>query len=226
MKEFIAYRRITLSEQRRSAAGLEAQAAAILQFVQGREGVLLRDFVEREPGKGSDALERRPQLLAAMALAKERGAILVVSSVDRLSRDVAFLSALRASDLEFAAAETPDADASMLHIYAAVVQRSREQIASRISATLQAKKRAALAQGEPNPLGNVATLGPHNRQRSESAQAFADRLAPTLDGYRKLGITQRRMVEELNAQGIKTAQGGRWSLMQLQRVLARIRPMS
>jgi DNA invertase Pin-like site-specific DNA recombinase len=226
MKEFIAYRRVTRSEQRRPAVRLDAQAAAILQFVQSREGVLLRDFVEREAGRGSDALDRRPQLREAMALAKERGGVLVVSSVDRLSRDVAFLSALLESGVEFVAAETPDADAFMLHIYADVLQRSREQIAGRISTALQAKKRAALAGGQPNPLGNAATLRPHNKQRSEGAQAFADRLAPTLDAFRRAGLTQRRMVEELNRQGIQTAQGGRWSLMQLQRVLGRIPPIA
>ena len=94
MKEFIAYRRVTLSEQSRPAVRLETQAAAILLFVQARDGVLLRDFVEREAGRGSDALERRPQLQEAIALAKERSAVLVVSSLDRLSREVAFLSAL------------------------------------------------------------------------------------------------------------------------------------
>jgi DNA invertase Pin-like site-specific DNA recombinase len=226
MKEFIAYRRVTVSEQRRPAVRLEAQAAAILLFVQARNGVLLRDFVEREAGRGSDVPERRPQLQEAIALAKKRNSVLVVSSLDRLSRDVGFLSGLLESGVEFAAAAMPDADAFMLQIYAGVEQRSREQIAGRISAALQAKKRAALAGGKPNPLGNTATLQPHNKQRSESAQAFADRLAPTLNGYRSAGMTQRRMVEELNVQGIQTAQGGRWSLMQLQRVLARIPAIS
>jgi DNA invertase Pin-like site-specific DNA recombinase len=143
MREFIAYRRVTTAEGRRSPGALEAQALAILQFVQSEQGVLLRDFLEREPGRGSDALERRAQLQRAMQLAKERQAVLVVSTLDRLSRDVATLSRLVESGLEFVAAETPTADAFMLQIYAEVVQRSREHIARRISSTLQAKKRTA-----------------------------------------------------------------------------------
>jgi DNA invertase Pin-like site-specific DNA recombinase len=226
MREFIAYRRVTTAEERRSPGALETQALAILQFVQSEQGVLLRDFLEREPGRGSDALERRAQLQRAMQLAKERQAVLVVSTLDRLSRDVATLSRLVESGLEFVAAETPTADAFMLQIYAEVVQRSREHIARRISSTLQAKKRTALAQGQPNPLGNAATLQPHNLKRRVSAEAFAARLEPTLNGYRKAGMTQRRMVEELNLQGVKTAEGGTWSLMQLQRVLARIPPLA
>jgi DNA invertase Pin-like site-specific DNA recombinase len=226
MREFIAYRRVTALEQRRSPGALEAQAAAILRFVQSEAGVLLRDFVERESGKGSNVLERRPHLQQAMLLANERKAVLVVSTLDRLSRDVAMLSELLEAGVEFVAAEIPTADAFMLQVYAEVAQRSREHIAGRISASLQAKKRAALAQGKPNPLGNAATLQPHNRKRRESADAFAARLAPTLNGFRKAGMTQRRMVEELNLHGVKTAAGGTWSLMQLQRVLARIPPLA
>jgi len=222
MQEFIGYRRLSTSERGRSGLGLEAQAAAILQFVKSRGGVLLQDFVEREPGKGSDALDHRPQLREAMAAAQKRRAVLVVSRLDRLSRDVHVLSGLIESGVEFVAAETPDADASMLHVYAAVAQGTREQIAKRISAALQAKKRVALAQGRANPLGHVASLEPRNKQRSESAAAFAARLAPTLERYRSAGMPQRRMVEELNRQGIRTARGGTWSLMQLQRVLARL----
>lgn len=222
MQEFIGYRRVSTSERGRSGLGLEAQAAAILQFVTARGGVLLQDFVERETGKGSNALDRRPQLQEAVRAAQERRAMLVVSRLDRLSRDVHLLSGLIESGVEFVAAETPDADASMLHVYAAVAQGTRQHIARRISAALQAKKRAALAQGCGNPLGNLASLQPRNRQRSESAAAFAASLAPTLEAYRGAGMSQRRMVEELNRQGIRTAGGGTWSLMQLQRVLARL----
>ena len=222
MQEFIGYRRVSTSERARAGIGLEAQAAAILRFVKSRGGVLLQDFVEREAGKGSNALDRRPQLQEALKAARQRRAVLVVARLDRLSRDVHFLSGLIESGVEFVAAETPEADASMLHTYAAVAQGTREHIARRISDALQAKKHAALAQGRANPLGNVASLQPRNRQRSDSAAAFAAGLAPTLEAYRGAGMSQRRMVEELNRQGIRTARGGTWSLMQLQRVLARL----
>jgi DNA invertase Pin-like site-specific DNA recombinase len=224
MQKFIAYRRVSTSEQGRSGLGLEAQAAAIRQFVDSRSGELLEDFEEVETGKGSNALERRPQLRAAMALAKKRRAVLVVAKLDRLSRDVRFVAELLepSSGVKFVSAETPEADTFMLHIYAAVAQKEREAIAGRISAALQAKKRAALDKGHPNPLGNVANLRPRNQERSNAAQAFAARLAPTIKAYRAAHMTQREMVDALNAQGTKTARGGAWSLMQLQRVLARL----
>jgi DNA invertase Pin-like site-specific DNA recombinase len=222
MQEYIAYRRISTSEQGRPGLGLDAQAAAIMLFVRSRSGVLLDDFVEVETGKGSHALERRPRLLEAVALAKKRRAVLVVAKLDRLSRNAHFISGLMESGVDFVSAETPAADRSMLHIYAAVAKHERAQIAGRISAALQAKKRAAVAAGKANPLGNTATLQPHNQQRQQAADAFAKRLAKTLKAYQEAGMSQRQMVEALNAQGTKTARGGQWSLQQLQRVLARI----
>lgn len=216
MQRFISYRRVSSAEQGRSGLGLEAQAAAIQHFIGSRGGQLLQDFVEVETGKGSNALERRPKLRDALAAAKKRRAVLVVSKLDRLSRNVNFISGVMESGVDFAVAEAPNADPFMLHIYAAVAERERETIAQRISAALQAKK----ARGET--VGNVANLRPHNAHRKATADAFAQRLARTIRAYRKAGMTQREMVEELNAQGVKTARGGSWSLMQLQRVLARL----
>lgn len=222
MQEFVAYRRICSSERGRPALQLEEQAAAILRFVQSRPGVLLQDFVELESGAGSKALQDRPQLREAMKLARKRGAVLVVSTLDRLTRDAAWLADLIASGVEFAAAETPDADAFMLQIHASVAQRQREQLARRVSASLQARKTKALQAGQPNPLGNGAALQPRNEQRRQAAQAFATRLAPRLLAWRSAGMSQRAMVEELNRQCVAAASGGTWSLMQLQRVLARL----
>lgn len=222
MQEFVAYRRVSTSEQGRSGPALGEQAAAILGFVQSRGGVLLQDFVEVETGKGNQTLESRPKLLQAIAAAKERRATLVVSKLDRLSRNVRFIGGLLESGVDFVAAGIPSADASMLHAYAAVAEHERAGVAARISAALQAKKRAALADGRPNPLGNAASLEPHNAHRKETAQAFANQLSTALQACRAAGMSQRAMVEELNRQGMKTARGGAWSLMQLQRVLARL----
>ena len=124
--------------------------------------------------------------------------------------------------VEFAAADHPDADAFMLHIHAGIAAREREHAGRRISEALQAKKRAALAQGRANPIGNSRSLEPHNDRRQSAAQAFARRLAPMLEAYQRAGLTQRAIVEALNRDGITTAAGGSWSLVQLQRVLARL----
>lgn len=216
MERFVGYYRVSTSQQGRSGLGLEAQQAAVRSFVEARGGSLVEEFTEVETGKGSDALELRPQLGKAMTSAKRHRARLVVSKLDRLSRNVHFISGVMERKVDFTTVETPDADPFMLHIYAAVAEQERNRIAQRIREALAAKK----ARGEK--VGNVKTLKPLNQDRSAEAREFAQGLARTLRAYKAANMTQRQMVEELNAQGIKTARGGSWSLVQLQRVLARL----
>jgi DNA invertase Pin-like site-specific DNA recombinase len=218
MERFVGYYRVSTSHQGRSGLGLEAQRAAVRSFVQSRGGALVDEYTEVETGKGSDALQLRPALNKAMAQTKKRRARLVVSKLDRLSRNVCFISGVMERGVEFVTVEAPESDAFTLHIYAAVAEQERKRIAQRISEALAAKK----ARGET--VGNLKNLRPHNEQRSTKAREFAASLARTLKAYQKAGMTQRAVVDELNAQGIKTARGGQWSLVQLQRVLARIQP--
>lgn len=216
MQRFISYRRVSTVEQGRSGLGLEAQAAAIANLVAARGGKLVEDFLEVETGKGADALDRRPVLAQALKAAKAKKATLVVSRLDRLSRNLHFVSGLLDQAVDLVVADMPQADKRMLQVFAMVGEWERDAIASRISAALQAKK----ARGEA--VGNLANLEPHNKVRSEGAAEFAKRMAPTLAGFKAEGLTQRAMVERLNQVGSRTAQGGQWGLVQLQRVLARI----
>lgn len=220
---FIAYRRVSTAEQGRSGLGLEAQAAAIAALVAARGGHVIADFEEVETGKGSDALERRPILREALKAAKARKATLVVSRLDRLSRNLHFVSGLierigspglRSADL--LVADMPQADKRMLQVFAMVGEWERDAIAARIKAALQAKK----ARGQK--VGHPESLQPLNGARAADAAAFAARLSPTLAAYRAQGLTQRQQVDELNRAGVPTAKGGQWSLMQLQRVLSRV----
>jgi DNA invertase Pin-like site-specific DNA recombinase len=216
MEQFIAYRRVSTIEQGKSGLGLEAQGAAIRNAIAARGGQLLADFEEVQTGKGSDALDRRPTLAEALRVAKARRAVLIVSRLDRLSRNLHFVSGLIDRGVDIAVADMPKADKRMLQVFAMVGEWERDAIASRISAALQAKK----ARGQK--VGHPESLQPLNGIRAADAQSFAQRLAPTLRAYKAQGMTQRRMVEELNRAGVPTAQGGSWGLVQLQRVLGRI----
>lgn len=215
MLSFIAYRRVSTAEQGKSGLGLEAQQAAIAAAVAARGGRLLADYEEVQTGKGSDALDRRPVLAEALRVAKARRAVLIVSRLDRLSRNLHFVSGLIDKGADIAVADMPQADKRMLQVFAMVGEWERDAIASRISAALQAKK----ARGQK--VGHVESLRPFNGARAADAAAFAARLAPTLQAYRAQGLTQRQQVDEMNRAGIPTARGGAWSLVQLQRVLAR-----
>lgn len=213
---FVSYRRVSTADQGKSGLGLEAQQEAIARLVEARGGALLEDFEEVQTGKGSDALDRRPKLAAALKLAKAKKATLVVSRLDRLSRNLHFVSGLIDQGADLLVADMPQADKRMLQVFAMVGEWERDAIASRISAALQAKK----ARGDK--VGHVESLQPLNGARAADAAAFAAKLAPTIAALKAQGMTQRDIVDELNGVGIKTARGGRWSLVQLQRVLSRM----
>src|SRR5688572_4453485 len=105
MANFVAYIRVSTQQQGRSGLGLDAQRVAVMGYLAGGAGSLLSEFLEVETGKGSNALDRRPQLRAALALCKKEGATLLIAKLDRLARNVHFVSGLIESGVEFVAAD-------------------------------------------------------------------------------------------------------------------------
>lgn len=221
MLKFVTYCRVSTADQGRSGLGLAAQAEAIHQYIAAQGGVVVAngDFVEVETGKGSNALERRPVLNQAIELARKQKATLLVARLDRLSRNVHFISGVMERGVNFRSVDHPTADKTMLHFYAIMAEAERDRIASNIKKAL-AEKRAKLPKGES--LGHLATLQPHNDKRAAHAAQFASKLRATLSGFKAAQLTQRGMVQALNDSGVRTPRGGQWGLVQLQRVLARI----
>lgn len=122
----VAYLRVSTQRQQRSGLGIEAQRRAIQQFAASESLQLATEFVKFESGKGADALDRRPELAAALAAAKAAKCSVVVAKLDRLSRDVAFVAGLMAQRVPFVVAELGrDADPFMLHLYAALAEKER-----------------------------------------------------------------------------------------------------
>ena len=120
----VAYYRVSTSRQHRSGLGIEAQRATVLQFAEAEGLAIIGEYLEVETGKGADALDRRPQLAKALATARGRRCPVVVSKLDRLSRDVAFIAGLMAQRVPFIVAELGrDADPFMLHLYAALAEK-------------------------------------------------------------------------------------------------------
>ena len=212
----VAYYRVSTQRQGQSALGLEAQREAVHRYMDGHPTELLAEFEEVETGKGANALDKRPKLRAAVALAKKSKATLLIAKLDRLARNVHFVSGLMETGVQFKCCDFPTADRTMIHFYAVMAEHEGRRISDRIKDALAAKK----ARGEA--VGNPASLQPLNGVRASGADEFAARLRPTLDSYRAAGMTQREMVQALAGAGIKTARGGDWSLVQLQRVLARL----
>ena len=181
----------------------------------------MAEFVEAESGKGSDALDRRPQLAAALAAAKAAKCSVVVAKLDRLSRDVAFVAGLMAQRVPFIVAELGrDADPFMLHLYAALAEKERRLISERTTTALAAKKAKGAVLGNPS---NLVQAGDLDRAAlMEGAEDLAQRLAPALRAVRSEGVnTLRGMADALNRRGIKSSRGGVWHPSSVANLLSR-----
>ncbi|TIP79470.1 MAG: recombinase family protein, partial [Mesorhizobium sp.] len=150
MSSAVAYYRVSTQRQGRSGLGIEAQRAAVERFAEAEDIAILKEFTEVETGKGADALDRRPQLTAALALARQTKCPVVVAKLDRLSRDVAFVAGLMVQRVPFIVAELgADADPFMLHLYAALAEKERRLISERTKAALASRKTTGIKLGNP-----------------------------------------------------------------------------
>jgi len=181
---------------------------------------LVSEFQEVETGKGANALARRPQLRAALDACRKHGATLIIAKLDRLARNVHFVSGLLETGCDFVAADMPQANKVMIQMYSVMAEWERDQISARTKAALAAAKARGVVLGATGP----ANLKHNIEERRRAADAFASRLAGVIRGFKIEKLTQREMVVQLNQLGIKTPRGGEWSLVQLQRVLAKITP--
>lgn len=216
MVSYVSYRRVSTREQGKSGAGLEAQGIAIKAFVESQGGELIDDHIEVLSGGYND----RPALAAAMGRAKKANAWVVISKLDRLSRDVEFIAGLMNKGVRFVVVEYGhDVDPFVLHIFAALAEKERKMISARTKAALATKK----AQGAR--LGNPTNLGEASRRGGETMKAQAEQrkanIGPVIAQIRAAGITTLQgMADALNARGIKAARGGEWRPMTVSRILS------
>ena len=221
MQPVVAYYRVSTERQGRSGLGLEAQAERCAASAAQNGMEVVDAFTEVETGKGSDALDRRLQLTAALAAARRRRCPVLVAKLDRLSRDVHFIAGLMVQRVPFLVAELgTDVDPFMLHIYAALAEKERRMISERTRAALAARKRQGARLGNPTNLANAGIKGA--ARTAERALCFAENIAPLIYQVQASGIVSLRgIAAALNARGIRTARGGRWAATQVGAILAR-----
>ncbi|WBL32170.1 recombinase family protein [Sinirhodobacter sp. HNIBRBA609] len=220
---FIAYERVSTARQGQSGLGLEAQRKTIEDFSHSRGATLLARFIEVESGRRSD----RPELAKALHLGKVTGATLVIAKLDRLSRNAAFLLALRDSGVRFIACDMPEANDLTVGVMALVAEAERDAISRRTREALAVAKAKGVKLGNPNGAAALRRAGKGGAalQATVSANAdlFAQDLAPVIADIRSQGHTSlREIAAELDARGIRTRRGGRWQVSNVRDLLRRI----
>ena len=208
---YVAYLRVSTNRPGESGLGVEAQREAISRYVAGSKGQLLAEFVEVESGSARD----RPVLAEALNACRTSKAVLLIAKLDRLARNVAFVSALMESGAEFVAVDAPYANRLMIHILAAFAEHERTQISERTKAALAAAKARGVKLGQ-----HAAVLAVENRRL---AVEWGEMLRPQLvEITANRSMTLQQIADELEHRGIPTREEGRWHPMTVSRVLVRL----
>jgi DNA invertase Pin-like site-specific DNA recombinase len=216
MTHFVAYYRVSTERQGRSGLGLDAQRSMIADYVASIGGSVCEAFTEIESGKSH---LNRPMLQKALGVARKRKATLIVAKLDRLARNVAFVSSLLESGVEFQAADFPTASRMMLQQLAIFAEYEREQISARTKAALAARKAKGLPLGRPQNLVG----SPMPRINREHAKAVAERMRPIVDSIRGKGVCSLKgITDSLNQQGYLTENGNQWHLTTVKRLISRL----
>jgi len=209
--KIVSYIRVSTDQQGRSGLGLEAQRGAIEAYAAANAATITGAFTEVESGRNND----RPQLQAALKLARVTGARLVIAKLDRLGRNAAFLLNLQESGVDFVACDNPTATPLTIGILALVAAEEARAISARTTAALAAAKARGQRLGNPNGAAALRRANMGNAASCEAQRAMADTrahdLADTLADVSAAGqTTLKAQARELNRRGIKTARGGRW----------------
>jgi DNA invertase Pin-like site-specific DNA recombinase len=216
----VVYARVSTARQGASGLGLEAQQVAVQAYAAAQGLKVVAEFVEVESGKRSD----RPQLAAALAACALHRATLVIAKLDRLARNVHFISGLMESGCDFVACDLPHAHRLILHLMAAMAEHEGAAISERTKAALAAAKARGVKLGNPNGAAHlravcVKAAAASIVSRRAAMVARAGAVAPLLKQLSAEGIIgAREVAAELNRRGVPAPRGGVWYPQQVRRV--------
>lgn len=215
MSTAVAYYRVSTTKQGQSGLGLAAQRHAVTVFARNRGLEVIQEVVEIETGTTK---RDRPQLRAALELASKNGAVLVIAKLDRLARNVAFVSSLMEAKTPFMACDMPDANELTVHIMAALAEHEARLIGTRTRDALATAKARGVKLGSPQPMTEACRQAGRATVSRKAQTAYA-----SLGGYVKLmrqtGMSYRAIADQLNAEGHLSRQGKPWNHAQVGRVL-------
>jgi DNA invertase Pin-like site-specific DNA recombinase len=220
---FVAYYRVSTARQGQSGLGLEAQQQIVTDYLNGSKWALVASFIEVESGKDS---ANRPELAKAMHMCRVHDATLIISKLDRLSRDAAWLLGLERQGYDFVIASSPNVNRLTIGVLALVAEQERRDISTRTKAAL------AMAKARGVKLGNPANLSQRdvgsvrgNAARARKADARSADLMPVVQDIRAEGHTSLRQIAAgLTARGIRTPRGREWTATAVKNLVVRLEP--
>ncbi len=220
--KFVAYYRVSTKQQGASGLGLEAQERAVAEFLAGRGGALAGGYADVESGtrKGN----KRPELAKAIAHSRREKATLLIAKLDRLARNVAFVSNLMESGIEFLAVDMPQANKFTIHILAAVAEYEAEMISKRTIAALASAKARGVRLGKPENMSPEARARSARVNRDKALEAYAV-LERRLANLRARGMKLQAIADHLNEGGETTRGGADFTAMTVKRILDRAAAM-
>jgi DNA invertase Pin-like site-specific DNA recombinase len=213
--KYIAYYRVSTDKQGESGLGLEAQRTDVRRFIQP-ENIDL-ELTEIESGKKA----QRPVLNQAIELCRNHGATLLIAKLDRLARNVSFVSTLMNSGIKFIAVDMPSATELTIHIYSAIAEDEAKRISKRTKDALAVKKTQGIKLGSPQNLTNASRELAIKSIKSKALNNENNIRAKAMINLLKAnGLTLQAIANELNASGFKTSKGGQFMPMQIKRLLS------
>ena len=211
--KYVTYYRVSTGQQ---SLGIDAQREAVERFTRG--GNVVAEYVEVETGTSK---RQRPELAAAIKQAQQTGSILVVAKLDRLARNVAFVSSLLESNVEFTAADNPTANRLTIHILAAVAEHEARMISDRTKAALRAARARGTVLGKPSNFTDEGRRKGSDAMRQRAANAYAA-ILPMIQQLKAAGDSLADIARKLNETGQTNSRGNTFNAMMISRILARV----
>lgn len=205
MKNFIAYYRVSRKEQGISGLGLSAQRTSVTAYVKAQEGTIIEEYTEVETGTNK---RERIEIHNAIARAKQEGAVLVIAKLDRLSRNVNFVSSLMDAGIEFIAVDMPTANNFTIHIFSALAEQEAKLISLRTRLALAELKSSGIILGNPKNLDSNARAKGVQKIKENAINNDRNRQAQSvIIACKERGMSYRQIAEYLNGLNFKTRYG-------------------
>lgn len=219
--KYVAYYRVSTVRQGQSGLGLEAQQQVVGDWLNGGNWQIVASFTEVESGK-DDA--NRPELAKAMRMCRVHRATLVISKLDRLSRDAAWLLGLEKQGYDFVIASSPNVNRLTIGVLALVAEDERRAVSVRTKDALHRAKARGVKLGNPANLSRREVGSVHgNAAKARKATARAADLMPVIDDLRAEGrASLRQLAAGLTERGIRTPMGRIWTATAVRNLLSRV----